>query len=54
MKHDEHTPKNDDSVTNYIWNWPFIDLKTMNIHQKMVILIEKTMKAYPKAVILSL
>ena len=28
--------------------------KTMNIHQKMVILIEKTMKAYSKAVILTL
>ena len=32
----------------------FIDVKTMNIHQKMVIFIEKTMKTYPKVVILSL
>ena len=27
---------------------PFIDIKTMNIHQKMVFLIEKTMEPYSK------
>ena len=32
----------------------FIDVKTMNIHQKMVVLIEKTMETYSKAVILSI
>ena len=47
--------KNYDSVLEAIpWIRPFIDVKTMNIHQKMVIKIEKTMKAYFKAVILSL
>ena len=33
---------------------PFIDIKTMNIHQELVILIEKTMKPHCKAMILSL
>ena len=47
--------KNDDSVIEAtLWIRPFIDVKTMNIHQKTVILIEKTMKAYSKTVILSL
>ena len=27
---------------------PFIDIKTMNIHQQMVFLMEKTMKPYSK------
>ena len=39
---------------NYALNRPFIDVKTMNINQKMVILIEKMMKAYSKVVIVSL
>ena len=64
VKNDEHRPKNGDSVTEtlYTLNWPFIDVKTMNTHQKTVmalclgmsILIEKTTKAYSKAVILLL
>ena len=36
------------------WIIPFIDVKTMNIHQKIVIFFEKTMKSYFKAVILSI
>ena len=47
--------KNDDSIIEAIpWITPFIDVKTMNIHQKMVIFLEKTVKPYLKAVILSL
>ena len=42
------------SYWNYTLNWPFLDVKTMNIHQKTMILIKKTMEAYSKAVILSL
>ena len=46
--------KNDNSLIETIpWITPFIDVKTMNIHQ-MVILIEKTTKTYPNAMILSL
>ena len=48
--------KNDDKIIEAIpWIKPFIDVWTMNIYQKIVILFfEKTMKAYFKAVILSL
>ena len=49
------TLKNDDSVIEAIPGIrPFIDVKMINMHQKTVILIEKMMKAYSKAVILSL
>ena len=36
VKNDEHTPNNGDLVieTIYTLNWPFIDVKTMKIHQK--------------------
>ena len=44
--------KNYNSIIETIsWNTPFIDTKTMNTLQKMVILTEKTMKAYSKAMI---
>ena len=39
---------------NYTLRRKFIDVKTMNIHQRRVILIEKTVKAYSEEVILSL
>ena len=49
------TMKNNNSIIETIpWIRPFIDIKTMSTHQKLVILIKKTMKTYSKAVILSL
>ena len=56
-----HVKNSDNSILETItWITPFIDIKTMNIHHgdkkviKMVIKIEKTMKPYSKATILSL
>ena len=47
--------KNDKSINETItWITSFIDVKTMNVYQKMMILIEKTMKTYSKAMTLSL
>ena len=47
--------KNDKSINKTItWITSFIDVKTMNVYQKMMILIEKTMKTYSKAMTLSL
>ena len=46
--------KNNSITKNICWFPWFIDIKRMNIHQKMVILIEKTMKPYSNAMILSL
>ena len=56
VKNNEHRSKNDDDeiTETTIWITLFIDVKTMNIYQKMVILIEKTMKPCSKAVILLL
>ena len=41
-------------IETITWIIPFLDVKTMNIHQKMVILIKKTMKLYSKTMILLL
>ena len=47
--------KNDKSINETItWITSFIDVKTMNVYQKMMILIEKSMKTYSKAMTLSL
>ena len=56
VKNNEHISKNDDDeiIETTTWITRFIDVKTMNIHQKMVILIEKTMKPCSKAVVLLL
>ena len=42
----------DDSNWRYTLKREFINVKTINIHYKMVIFFEKMMKAYSKAVIL--
>ena len=47
--------KYDSIIEDIPWIRPFIDVKTMNIHQKMLTFFEKKeMKAYFKVVMLSL
>ena len=49
------TMKNDDNeYWRYTLNYAFIDVKTMNIHQKTIFFSKKTMKPYSEAVILSI
>ena len=44
----------DDDYWRYTLKREFIDVQTINIHQKTIVYFEKTMKAYFKAVILSI
>ena len=47
--------KNDDEIIEAIPSVrPFINVETMNIHQKMVIFLKKTIKPCFKAIILSI
>ena len=39
---------------SYTLKREFVDVKTMNMHQKTIVLFEKTMKIYSEAVIFSL